>query len=73
MRSDTLVACICNGLYGSAEPLPIGFTIPHTRLVHDHLRPLSCQRLGPPATHHMNQSTLCESDGFIRVSECSLT
>jgi len=28
----------------------MGFTLPRTKLVHDHLRPLSCQRLGPPTT-----------------------
>jgi len=28
----------------------MGFTLPHTRLAFKHLRPLSCQRLGPPAT-----------------------
>jgi len=42
--------CTCGGLYCSTEPMPMSFTLPHTRLVHDHLRPLSCQRLVPPAT-----------------------
>jgi len=28
----------------------MGFTLPHTRLAFQHLRPLSCQRLRPPAT-----------------------
>ncbi|QCD94091.1 hypothetical protein DEO72_LG5g2170 [Vigna unguiculata] len=28
----------------------MGFTLPHTRLAFKHLRPLSCQRLGPLAT-----------------------
>jgi len=28
----------------------MGFTLPHTRLAFKYLRPLSCQRLGPPAT-----------------------
>ena len=31
--------------------LPMGFTLPLTRLAFKHLRPLSCQRLGPPTTH----------------------
>jgi len=44
------VGCTCRNLYCSAESLSMGFTIPRTRLVHDHLRLLSCQRLGPPAT-----------------------
>jgi len=50
MKSDSLVACTCGGLYCSTEPLPMSFTLPHTRLIHDHLRPLSCQRLGPFTT-----------------------
>jgi len=50
IRSDSLDACTCGGLYYSAEPLPMSFTLPHTRLAFKHLRPLSCQRLGPPAT-----------------------
>jgi len=49
-QSDSLDACTCGGLYYSAEPLPMGFTLPRTRLAFKHLRPLSCQRLGPPAT-----------------------
>jgi len=31
--------------------LPMGFTLPLTRLAFKHLRPLSCQRLGLSATH----------------------
>ena len=50
LGSDSLDACTCGGLYCSVEPLPIGFTLPHTRLAFKRLRPLSCQRLGPPAT-----------------------
>ena len=50
LRSDSLDACTCGGLYCSAEPLPMGFTLPHTRLAFKRLGPLSCQRLGPPAT-----------------------
>jgi len=50
LGSDSLDACTCGGLYCSAEPLPMGFTLPHTRLAFKHLRPLSCHRLGPPAT-----------------------
>ena len=50
IRSDSLNVCTCGGLYCSAEPLPMGFTLPYTRLAFKHLRPLSCQRLGPPAT-----------------------
>ena len=49
-RSDSLDACTCGGLYYSAEPLPMGFTLPHTRLAFKHLKSLSCQRLGPSAT-----------------------
>jgi len=49
LRSDSLEAYTCGGLYYSAEPLPMGFTLPHTRLAFKRLRPLSCQRLGPPA------------------------
>jgi len=50
LRSDSLDACTCGGLYCSAEPLPMGFTLPHTRLAFKRLRALSCQRLGPLAT-----------------------
>jgi len=50
LRSDSLDVCTRGGLYCSAEPLPMGFTLPHTRLTFKHLRPLSCQRLRPPAT-----------------------
>jgi len=50
LGSDSLDACTCGGLYCSAEPLPMGFTLPHTRLAFKHLRQLSCQRLRPPAT-----------------------
>jgi len=50
LRSDSLDACTRGGLYYSAEPLLMGFTLPHTRLAFKHLRPLSCQRLRPPAT-----------------------
>ena len=38
--------------------LPMSFTLPLTRLVFKHLRPLSCQRLGPPTTHTTWVSTL---------------
>jgi len=48
--SKSLDACTCVGVYCSAEPLSMGFTLPRTRLVHDHLWSLSYQRLGPPAT-----------------------
>ena len=37
--------------------LPMGFTLPLTRLAFKHLRPLSCQRLGPPATLTTQVST----------------
>jgi len=50
LRSDSLDACTHGGFYCSAEPLPMGFTLPHTMLAFKRLRPLSCQRLGPPAT-----------------------
>ena len=50
LRSDSLDACSCGGLYCSAEPLPMGFTLPHTRLAFKRVRPLSCHRLRPPAT-----------------------
>jgi len=50
LRSDSLDACTCGGLYYSAASLPMGFTLPHTRLTFKHPRPLSCQRLRPPAT-----------------------
>jgi len=50
IRSDSLDACTCGGLYCSAKPLPMGFTLPHTRLAFKHLRPLSYQRLGSFAT-----------------------
>jgi len=50
IRSDSLDVCTCGGLYCSAEPLPMGFTLPQTMLSFKHLRPLSCERLGPPAT-----------------------
>ena len=49
-RLDSLDACTCGGLYCSTEPLPMGFTLPCTRLAFKRLRPLSCHRLGPPAT-----------------------
>ena len=38
--------------------LPMGFTLPLTRLAFKHLRPLSCQRLGPPTTLTTRVSTL---------------
>jgi len=38
--------------------LPMGFTLPLTRLAFKHLRPLFCQRLGPPATLTTRVSTL---------------
>jgi len=38
--------------------LPMGFTLPFTRLAFEHLRSLSCQRLGPPVTHTTWVSTL---------------
>jgi len=44
-RLDSWDACTCGGLYYSAELLPMGFTLPRTRLVHNHLVTLSCQRL----------------------------
>ena len=43
-------ACTCGGLYCSTKPLPMGFTLPHTRLAFKHLRPLSSQRLAPLVT-----------------------
>jgi len=49
-QSDSLDVCTYGGLYYSAEPLPMDFTLPLTRLAFKHLRPLSCQRLGPPPT-----------------------
>ena len=61
MKSDSLETCTCGGLYCSTKPLPMGFTLPHTRLVHDHLMPLSCQRLGPPTTLTTWTSLLCVS------------
>jgi len=39
MRSDSLDVYTCGGLYCSAESLPMSFILPHTRLVHDHLKP----------------------------------
>ena len=50
LRSDSLDACTFCGLYCSAKSLPMGFTLPHTRLTFKYLRSLSCQRLRPPAT-----------------------
>jgi len=50
MRMNSLVACTCGGLYCFAEPLTMGFTLPRITLFHDHLSPLSCQRLRSPAT-----------------------
>jgi len=50
MRSDSLHACTCGGLHYSAKSLPMGLTLPRTRLAHDHLGSLSCQRLEPFAT-----------------------
>jgi len=50
LRSDSLDVCTRGGLYCSAEPLPMGFTLLHTRLAFKRLRPLSCHRLGPPTT-----------------------
>ena len=47
LRSDSPNACTCGDLYCPAEPLPMGFTLPHIRLAFKRLRPLSCQRLGP--------------------------
>jgi len=50
IKLDSLETCTCSSIYYSAERLSMSFTIPHTRLVHDHLRPLSYQRLRPPTT-----------------------
>jgi len=47
---DSLEAHTRYGLYYSAKPFRMGFTLPRTRLIHDHLRPLSYLRLGPPTT-----------------------
>jgi len=50
MKTDSLETYTCGDLYCSAEPLPMSFTLPHTGLVHNHLRSLSCQRLWHPTT-----------------------
>jgi len=50
MKLNSRVTCTCGGLYCSAKSLSMGFTLPHTRLVYDHLGPLSCKILKPPAT-----------------------
>jgi len=44
--------------------LPMGFTLPHTKLAFKHLRSLSCQILGSPATLTTWVSTL-----FVRVTD----
>jgi len=44
--------------------LPMGFTLPFTRLAFKHLRSLSCQRLGPPATLTTWVSTL-----YVRLTD----
>jgi len=43
----------------------MGFTLPCTRLAFKHLRPLSYQRLGPPATLTTWVSTL-----YMRLTDC---
>jgi len=58
MRSDSLVACTCGDLFCFVESLSMNFTLPRTRLVHDYLGSLSCQRLGPPATLTTSTSLL---------------
>jgi len=44
--------------------LPMGFTLPLTRLAFKHLRSLSCKRLGPPATLTTWVSTL-----YVRLTD----
>jgi len=50
MRLDSPVVCTYDGLYCSTEPMPMGFTLPYTRLVHDHLGSLSYKRQRPSTT-----------------------
>jgi len=44
--------------------LSMGFTLPLTRLTFKHLKPLSCQRLGPSATLTTRVSTL-----YVRLTD----
>jgi len=48
MKPDSLETCTCDGWYYSIESLPMGYTIPHTRLIDYHLNPLSYLGQGPP-------------------------
>ena len=57
-QSDSMDVCTCGGLYCFAEPIANGFHLPCTRLAFKHLRPLSYQRLGSPATLTTWVSTL---------------
>jgi len=50
LKSESLETYTCGGLYYSAKSLSMGFTLSHTRLIHNHVRPLSYLRLGSLAT-----------------------
>ena len=68
MKSDSLETCTYGGLYYSVKPLPMGFTLLHTRLIHDHLRSL----LGPLTTFTTNHSTLHESELSLECQDVTL-
>ena len=70
-KSNSLDAHTCGGLYCFADPLPMGFTLPRTRLAFKHLRPLSCQRLGPHVTLTTWVSTLYVRLTDSKVSGCN--
>ena len=54
--------------------LPMGFTLPLIRLTFKHLRPLSCQRLGPPTTLTIRVSTLyVKLTNFLKCQDTILT
>jgi len=73
MKSDSLVACTCGDLYGSAESLPMGFTLPHKVGLWSSKAIMLSKTRTFYYSHHMNHSTLYDSDWFIRVSGCNLT
>ena len=69
VKSDSLDVCTYVGLYYSAESLPITHKVSSrsSKVIILQKTRTSC------FSHHMNWSTLCESDRFIRVSRCNLT
>ena len=74
MKSESLGTCTCGGLYCSAQPLPMDFILPHTRLIHDHLRSFiilpytrnSCY------FYHMNHFTIYKFEWSLKCQDVTL-